>query len=87
MNAHDALKLFEVLVHGFELIEKLSPDLPVTARSIVKAIKEGTSGKTSPEIVLAELRSLRDLISHNDAEIDERVHKKFDVTDEEKTKP
>lgn len=65
-SAHDAAKMTEVAVKAFEAFEWLLDDgglEPAIARaaikSLLKSIKDGYAGLTSPELIIVEISMLR----------------------------
>jgi len=95
-NAKDVLKVTGTVVDSLDVIQGFTgvggpgADAALAAiGKIVGMLQEGLAGKTSPEIVAADLREWRahldvltNAIDDKNAEIDERARHKFDVSDE-----
>lgn len=84
MNQRDVVKMIDAALRGLEVIQKLTNVGGVKAegvvaaiRGVTKAISEGFDGKTSPEIVLAELEAFAASIANNDAAADAELANKF----------
>ncbi len=66
----------QVVVYGLELIKKIGT--LEKAHEIVDALLEGLHNKTTPEIVMINLKSLENRITLGNAERDKELHDKFD---------
>lgn len=78
----DKLRATEIAIEALQTIQKLTcigpdrtQDALLTIRAIVVTVCEGLDGKTSPEVVAAELAAL---VSDFDLNMD-AVHNKFDA--------
>lgn len=81
----DALKMAGLAVDGLELIQGLTGvgGLPAAKAlqaidKVVKTLRDGMEGKTSPEIVARDLDSLRAELLNNDAAADAALREKFE---------
>jgi hypothetical protein len=86
IKAREALDMIKVAIDGLEAIEKLThiggpkAEAALAAtRAAVVALREGFDGKTSPQIVLAQIEALHDELKQNDATADAALHDKFKV--------
>lgn len=68
---------FEVLEHALGKDGTPTMTALAAARAALKAIQEGTSGKRTPQEVLADLEVLRDTLKTHDAEALQKLHDKF----------
>lgn len=80
----DALKMIEAAFHGLEVIHELTnvggtkaEGVLVAIRGVLTAIHDGFDGKTTPDIVLAEIESFRHSIAGNDTTVDTELDEKF----------
>ncbi len=77
--------LWAVMVEGLELIAELvnskAPGAAAGVGEVIRSLLEGIHGKTSPEVILAELESLRTRLKANDEEADKALHDRFDTTE------
>jgi hypothetical protein len=76
-SAHDSAKMMQVAIRGFETIELIIKSAKKTGSDprpaillLLKSIKEGYAGLTSPELILLELASF-----------EQTAQTKFDVSD------
>jgi hypothetical protein len=86
VKAREALDMIKVAIDGLEAIERLThiggpkAEAALAAtRAAVVALREGFDGKTSPQVVLAQIESLHDDLAKNDAEALAALHDKFKV--------
>lgn len=87
MKAHDIVKMVEMLVRGYETLEKIvKPIHGLAINGILGDIRDGLDGKTSPEVVTAMLKDFQTAIASSDAAVEAKLHQKFDTSDEEPTK-
>lgn len=84
-SAKDALKMLGVALDGLETIQKLTnvggdrAGEALTAISlVVEALQEGFTGKTSPDVVHAQLKAHQDAIAAGDIAAQAALHDKFD---------
>jgi aspartate/glutamate racemase len=82
-KAHDALNMMKAAVHGLGVIGSISKTVGKAEsaleaiQNIVEAIHEGLDGKTSSEVVLAEIEATRVALAANDEHADQVLHDKF----------
>lgn len=83
----DGLRMAALAVDGYEMIEGLmnvSDDkAPVALKAvstIVKMIRDGVDGKTSPDIVENGLAVLKRSLADDDAAFDAALREKFDTS-------
>jgi len=84
--ARDALKMGEALIEGLATIQKLTQiggdrtGEALTAISLViETLEEGFSGKTSPDVVMAQLKAHQDALAAGDAAAQKAIHDQFDT--------
>ena len=84
-SAKDALKMLDATVEGLETIQKLTnvggsrAGEALTAISLViEVLLEGFAGKTSPDVVRAQLKTHLDAISAGDDAAQKAIHDRFD---------
>ena len=74
-------ELITVIGEGLKLIVTLlakgTPDANEKAKAMALALSHGTEGKTSAELVLAELQSFRDDLEQNDNDALEALRARF----------
>jgi hypothetical protein len=83
MNAKQGLKMASVALDGIAMLDDLiGLGKPVEAtlaavKAAVTALREGVDGKTSPQVVLSQLESLKESLAENDAAADTALDRKF----------
>jgi hypothetical protein len=84
VNAKDGLTMAGVALDAVELIAKVinagGPADAIVAgiRALLVAVRDGIDGKTSPEVVMAQIDALRSELASNDAGADAALDKRFD---------
>lgn len=72
-----------VVFDGLTVLEdllKLGKPIEATLSAVragLVALREGIDGKTSPQVVLLQIESLRDSLAENDANADSALDKRF----------
>ncbi len=78
MKLEDVLDSGLQMIHGLSKVTGTKMSTALTAiRLVVEALRDGVHGKTSPEIVQADLDSLLKSISDSDAAADKMLAEKF----------
>ena len=88
-KARDGASMAKIAVHALELIQGITniggaPAVATLAliKGITNAVQDGFNGKTSPEVVLAELEAFRHSLAIRDADKDRKLERRFDTSDD-----